>query len=134
LLLAAFIVPQVHRSYYSAPLFYFSGNQITLENNDTHRLNKYQKKQFIKMAQSAVDKRDGPFDWGNYQTVSIDVYRMKGNHEYALIYRIKPHILSDKYIITNSMVLKLKYRDLKEYQKFTIKKYYSDFSKFLMDN
>lgn len=86
------------------------------------------------MAQSDVDKRDGPFDWGNYQTVSIDVYRMKGNHEYALIYRIKPHILSDKYIITNSMVLKLKYRDLKEYQKFTIKKYYSDFSKFLMDN
>lgn len=128
LLLAAFIIPQVHRSYYSAPYFYFSDKQIVLESEKTHRLNPYQKKQFIKIAKTAIDQKDGPFDWDNYQTISINVYKMKGLHEYALIYRIKPHIRSDNHIITNSIILDLKYRSLDKYKHFTIKKYSSDFS------
>lgn len=126
--MAAFIIPQVHRSYYSAPYFYFSGKQIVLENDKTHHLNDYQKKQFTKLARRAIDQKDGPFDWDNYQTVSIDVYKMKNLHEYALIYRIKPCIRTNNHIINNTMVLTLKHRSLDKYKQFTINKYSSDFS------
>lgn len=128
LLLAAFIVPQIHRNYYSAPYFYFSGKQIVLEDNKTKRLNDYQKKQFVKIARTAIDQKDGPFDWDNYQNVSINVYKMKELHEYALIYRIKPCIRTDNHIITNTIVLTLKHRNLDKYKQFKINKYSSDFS------
>lgn len=80
------------------------------------------------MAKTAIDKKDGPFDWDNYETVSIYVYKMKNLHEYALIYRIKPCIRNDNHIITNSMILTLKHRNLDKYKQFTIDKYSSDFS------
>ncbi|APU72143.1 hypothetical protein [Companilactobacillus crustorum] len=131
ILLGVFGIPQLYRNYHSAPYCYSSGNQITLESKDTHKLNDYQKKQFIKMARVAIDKKDGPFNWKNYQNVSINVYKMKKPSEYGLIYKIKPTIRSKKATITNSIIVKLDDRDVKSYHKFSIKGYASDFSSFL---
>lgn len=131
ILLGAFGIPQLYRNYHSAPYCYSSGSKITLESADTHKLNDYQKKQFIKMARTAIDKKDGPFDWDNYQNVSIHVYKMTKPSEYGLIYKIKPTIRSKEATITNSIIVKLDDRDLKSYHKFSIKGYSSDFSNFL---
>lgn len=131
ILLAAFGIPQMYRNYHAAPYCYSSGSQITLESSDTHKLNKYQKAQFIKMARTAIDEKDGPFNWKNYQNVSISVYKMKKPSEYGLIYKVKPTIRSKKDVITNSIIVKLADRDLKTYHKFSIKGYSSDFSNFL---
>lgn len=131
ILLAAFAIPQMYRNYHSAPYCYSSGTKITLENSDTHKLNKYQKAQFTKMAKTAIDQKDGPFDWKNYQSVSLSVYKMKKPSEYGLIYKVKPTIRSKRDVITNSIIVKLADRDLKTYHKFSIKGYSSDFSNFL---
>ncbi|CAJ1179983.1 hypothetical protein LCR01_18020 [Companilactobacillus crustorum] len=131
ILLLAFGIPQVYRNYHSAPYCYSSGSQITLENDDTHKLNKYQKQQFTKIAKMAVDQKDGPFNWKNYRKVSLDVYKMKKPSEYGLIYKIKPVIRSRQHTITTSIIVKLNNRNLKSYHKFTIKGYSSDFSNFL---
>lgn len=130
ILALAFGIPQMYRNYHSAPYCYSSGSQITLENTDTHKLNDYQKKQFIKMARTAIDQKDGPFDWDNYNNVSLDVYKMKKRSEYGLIYKVRPKLHS-KRTITNSLILKLADRDLKTYHKFSIKGYSSGFSNFL---
>ncbi|KRO00315.1 hypothetical protein [Companilactobacillus kimchiensis] len=131
ILMMAFGIPQIYRNYHSAPYCYSSGSQITLESSKTHKLNKYQKQQFIKMARTAVDQKDGPFVWKNYQDVSISVYKMKKPSEYGLIYKIRPQIRTKDDIITNSIIVKLADRDLKSYHKFSIKGYSSDFSNFL---
>ncbi|HCD07162.1 MAG TPA: hypothetical protein DEQ50_02655 [Lactobacillus sp.] len=131
ILLLAFGIPQIYRNYHSAPYCYSSGSQITLENKNTHKLNKYQKQQFTKIAKLALDKEDGPFDWKNYHKVSLDVYKMKKTSEYGLIYKVRPIIRSKQHVITSSIIIKLKDRDLKSYHKFTIKGYSSDFSNFL---
>ena len=131
ILLGIFAIPQMYRNYHSAPYCNSSGSQITLENKDTHKLNKYQKKQFVKMARLAIDKEDGPFDWNNYQSVSINVYKMKKPSEYGLIYKVKPTIRSGQHTITNSIIVKLADRNLKTYHKFSIKGYSSDFSNFM---
>jgi len=128
ILLGAFGIPQLYRNYYSAPYCNSSGTQITLESANTHKLNKYQKKQFIKMARTAVDQKDGPFVWKNYQNVSINVYKMKKPAEYGLIYKVKPLIRTNRDVITNSIIVKLEHRDLKRYHQFSIKGYSSDFS------
>ena len=130
ILMLAFGIPQMYRNYHSAPYCYSSGSQITVENANTHKLNDYQKKQFIKIARSAIDQKDGPFDWDNYQNVSIDVYKMKPRSEYGLIYKVKPIIRTKKDTITNSIIVKLADRDLKEYHDFSIKGYSSQFSNF----
>jgi hypothetical protein len=126
----AFLIPQIYRNGHSAPYCYSSGSQITLENNNTHKLNDYQKQQFTKMARLAIDKKDGPFDWKNYQTVSINVYKMKKPSTYGIIYKIKP-VIHEENTITSSIIIKLSDRDLKSYHKFEIKKYSSGFSNFL---
>lgn len=131
ILLAAFSIPQLIKNSHCAPYYYNAGNQITLENKSTHKLNDYQKKQFICLARHAIDQRDGPFDWNNYQNVSISVYKMKTPSEYGLIYKIKPQIRSKKDTITNSVIIKLADRDLKGKRQFTIKDYSSGFSNFL---
>jgi len=131
ILLGALGIPQLYRNYHSAPYCNSSGSQITIENQQTHKLNKYQKTQFIKLARTAIDQEDGPFDWHNYQNVSIYVYKMKQPSEYGLIYKVKPDIRSKKHIITNSIIVKLADRNLKTYRKFKIKEYSSEFSDFL---
>jgi len=134
LILAIFAVPKIYHNYYSAPYYTFSNQQITLENSDTHKLNKYQKQQFIKIAKNVIDKEDGPFDWDNYQFVSIDVYKMKKPFEYGLIYKIKPIIRTKKSTVTNSIIIKMAHRDFKHHNNITIKGYSSDFSNFLTSN
>lgn len=131
ILLGIFAIPQIYRNYHAAPYCNSSGMQITLENKDTHKLNDYQKKQFVKMARLAIDKKDGPFNWNNYQNVSIHVYKMKKQSEYGLIYKVKPTIRSKQHTITNSIIVKLANRNLKTYHKFSIKGYSSDFSNFM---
>ncbi|WP_119327168.1 hypothetical protein [Companilactobacillus musae] len=126
----AFLIPQIYRNGHSAPYCYSSGTQITLESKNTHKLNDYQKKQFTKMARLAIDKKDGPFDWKNYQNVSISVYKMKKPSVYGIIYKIRP-VIHQKNIITSSIIVKLSDRDLKSYHKFETKDYSSDFSNFL---
>lgn len=134
ILLGAFGIPQIYRNYHSAPYCYSSGTQITLEDSKTHKLNDYQKQQFTKMARYAIDQKDGPFVWKNYQNVSLYVYKMKKPSEYGLIYKVRPHIRTKKDIITNSIIVKLADRDLKSYHKFSIKGYSSDFSNFMNTN
>ena len=131
IVLGIFAVPQIYRNYHSAPYCNNSGSQITLEDSQTHKLNSYQKAQFIKLAKTAIDQKDGPFDWQNYQTVSLKVYKMKQRSEYGLIYKVKPTIRSKQHTITNSIIVKLSNRNLKSYKKFSIKGYSSDFSNFL---
>lgn len=128
ILMGAFGIPQMYRNYHSAPYCNSSGTQITLESANTHKLNKYQKKQFIKMARTAIDQKDGPFVWKNYQNVSIKIYKMKKPSEYGLIYKVRPLIRTKEDIITNSLILQLDSRDLRNYHKFSIKGYSSDFS------
>lgn len=129
ILLLAFGIPQMYRNYHSAPYCNSSGTQITLESAETHKLNKYQKKQFLKMVRMAIDQKDGPFEWSNYKNVSLDVYKMKKRSQYGLIYKVKPKI-HPKRTITNSVIVQLKNRDLKSYRKFEIKGYSSGFSNF----
>lgn len=129
-LVLAFLIPQIYRNNHSAPYCYSSGTKITLEDKTTHKLNDYQKKQFIKISRLAIDKKDGPFDWKNYQNVSISVYKMKKPSVYGIIYKIKPVIHKDN-IVTSSIIVRLSDRDLKSYHKFSIKGYSSDFSDFL---
>jgi hypothetical protein len=131
ILLLAFGIPQMYRNYHSAPYCYSSGTQITLESKQVHKLNPYQKKQFTKMARLAIDQKDGPFVWKNYQNVSLSVYKMKKPSVYGIIYKVRPHIRTKKDVITNSMIVKLKDRDLKTYHKFAIMGYSSGFSNFL---
>jgi len=131
ILLGVFAVPQIYRNYHSAPYCNSSGSQITLENSDTHKLNKFQKQQFTKMARHAIDQKDGPFDWQNYQDVSLKVYKMKKPSQYGLIYKIRPKIRTEHDVITNSIILKLSNRDLRNYHKVAIEGYSSDFSNFL---
>ena len=130
ILALAFLIPQMYRNAHSAPYCYSSGTQITLQNKDTHKLNDYQKEQFTKMVQLAIDKKDGPFDWSTYQTVSMDVYKMKKPSVYGIIYKIKPRLHQEN-TITSSVIIKLSDRDLKTYHKFAIQGYSSDFSNYL---
>jgi len=128
LIIAIFLVPKIYHNYYSAPYYNFSGQQITLENADTHKLNKYQKKQFIKIAKKTIDEKDGPFDWDNYQNISISIYKMKKPHEYGLIYKIKPEIMTSKSTITNSIIIKLNHKDFRKNNNVSVKGYSSGFS------
>lgn len=129
LLIIIYIIPQMYRNYHSAPYCYSSGTQITLEDTNTHKLNKFQKQQFTKMAKKIIDSEDGPFDWNNYKKVSLSVYKMKKRSEYGLIYRIRPNI--HERVITNSIIVKLKDRSLKDTPKVTVIDYSSDFSNIL---
>lgn len=124
--LGAFGIPKIYHNYHSAPNYYSVGQKIPLENSKTHKLNDFQKHQFIKMAKNTIDKKDGPYNWHNYKTVSIDVYKMNGSHEYGLIYKIKSK--SNNEVLTNSMIVKLKSSDLLQYHKVVIKRYSSEMS------
>jgi len=127
IILAVFGIPKLYSNYHAAPYYHISGQQITLESKNTHKLNKYQKQQFTKIAKNAVDKQSGPFVWENYRTVSLKVYKMKKPSEYGLIYQISPRMANQNRTITSSVIVKLSHRDLKRYEDVSIKGYSSDF-------
>ncbi|WP_334331981.1 MULTISPECIES: hypothetical protein [unclassified Companilactobacillus] len=124
--LGAFGIPRIYHNYHSAPNYYSVGQKIPLENSKTHKLNDFQKHQFIKIAKNTIDKKDGPYNWHNYKTISIAVYKMNDPHEYGLIYKMKSK--SSNEVLTNSMIVKLKSSDLLQYHKISIKRYVSEMS------
>jgi hypothetical protein len=49
-------IPKLYQNYHSAP-YYGSNKAVVLEDEKTHRLNKYQKRQFIKIAKKLLIKK-----------------------------------------------------------------------------
>lgn len=130
IVISIFLIPQIYRNHHSAPYCNSSGTQITLEDSHTHKLNDYQKQQFTQIAKKIVDQKDGPFDWNNFQKVSLSVYKLKKKSEYGLIYKIRPTI-TDQRTITNSVIIKLKNRNFKTKNNVTVIGYSSGFSNIL---
>lgn len=130
LLIGAFGIPKLYRSYHSAPYYNSTGRTIILENNkeDTHKLNKYQKLQFTKIAKETIDQKDGPFNWKNYKIIYLDIYKLERQSEYALILKIKPKLKIKDSTITSSMIVKLNHSNLINYYDISVIKYSSDFS------
>ncbi|WP_119326186.1 hypothetical protein [Companilactobacillus musae] len=130
IILGIFGIPKIYQNYHSAPYYNASGQMIIIENKktNTHKLNKYQKRQFTKIAKSTIDKEDGPFKWNNYRVVSLDVYKTKKRAQYALVLKTKPKINLKNSQVTSSMIVELKHRNLIDYYDLSIKKYSSDFS------
>lgn len=130
-------IPKLYQNYHSAPNYNATGRIIIFEDHktNTHKLNKYQKNQFLKIAKKTIDTKDGPFEWNNYQVVYLDVYKTQKKHEYALILKVKPKIKIKNAEISNSMIVKLHQRNLIDYYKISIKRYASEFSnEFVKDN
>lgn len=123
-------IPKLYQSYHSAPNYNATGRIIIFEDHktNTHKLNKYQRNQFLKIAKKTIDSKDGPFDWNNYRVVYLDVYKTQKEHEYALILKVKPKIKIKNAEISNSMIVKLHQGNLIDYYKISIKKYASEFS------
>jgi hypothetical protein len=129
-------IPKLYQNYHSAPNYNATGRIIIFEDHKTktHKLNKYQKNQFLKIAKKAIDAKDGPFDWNNYRVVYLDVYKTQKKHEYALILKVKPRIKIKNSEIKNSMVVKLNRRNLIDYYKTSIRRYSSEFSNEFIDS
>lgn len=130
LIIGAFGIPKLYQNYHSAPYYNVSDRIVILEEHksQTHKLNEYQKRQFLKIARKTIDQKDGPFDWTNYQTVYLNIYKTNKPKQYALIYIIKPKIKGSKRVITSSMIVKLNHHNLIDYYDTTTQKYSSSFS------
>lgn len=122
-------IPKLYQNYHSAPNYNATDRIVVLEDHktNTHKLNQYQKNQFLKIAKKTIDTKDGPFDWNNYKVIYFDVYKTQKKHEYALILKLKPKMKIKDSQITNSMVVKLSKRNLIDYYNISIKKYSSGF-------
>lgn len=136
ILIGIFGIPKMYQNYHSAPYYNTSGRTIVVESkkSNTHKLNKYQKQQFIKIAKSTIDEKDGPFKWNNYKVVSLDVYKTKQKAQYAIVLKTKPKLQVEDSLVTSSMIIKLHHRNLIDYYNLSIKKYSSDFSNIFNDN
>lgn len=51
-------IPKLYQNYHSAPYYNSTNKTIILENEKIHRLNKYQKRQFTKIAKKAINEKD----------------------------------------------------------------------------
>ncbi|KRO00759.1 hypothetical protein [Companilactobacillus kimchiensis] len=130
ILIGVFGIPKMYQNYHSAPYYNVSGRTVILENSqtNTHKLNKYQKGQFIKIAKKTIDSQDGPFKWNNYKVISLDIYKIAKKSEYALVLKVKPKIKVKNSTVTNSMIIKLHHRNLINYYDVSVQKYSSGFS------
>lgn len=131
LIIGIIAIPKLYSNYHSAPNYNATGRIIIFEDHKTktHKLNKYQRNQFLKIAKNTIDFKDGPFEWNNYKVISFDVYKTQKKHQYALFLKVKPKMKIRDSQISNSMVVELHRRNLVDYYHISIKKYSSDFSK-----
>lgn len=115
-------IPKLYQDYHSAP-YYGSNKVVVLEDEKTHRLNKYQKRQFIKIAKKTINQEDEPFNWQNCRVSLRNVYKLNNKHEYKLIVEVQSSL---KVRIVNSMTVKLNNRDLINPYDFSVEKYTSN--------
>ncbi|GEO56968.1 hypothetical protein [Companilactobacillus bobalius] len=115
-------IPKLYQNYHSAPYYNSTNKTIILENEKIHRLNKYQKRQFTKIAKKAINEKDEPFNWQNCRINLRNVCKLSNKHEYKIIVEIRS-TLNVK--IVNSMIIKLNNRDLINPYDFSVKEYSS---------
>ena len=130
IVLGALGLPKMYQDYHSAPYYNTAGKTVILEKDhaETHRLNKYQKNQFTKIAKKTIDKKDGPFNWKDYEVISIDVSKVNKPSEYKLVLTVKPNSDVHNAKITTSMIVKLHHKNLMNYYDTSIVQYNSGFS------
>lgn len=119
-------IPKLYQNYHSAPYYNSTNETIILENEKIHRLNKYQKRQFTKIAKKAINEKDEPFNWQNCRINLRSVYKLSNKHEYKIIVEIQSKF--DVKIIS-SMIIKLNNCDLINPYDFSVKEYSSGFSR-----
>lgn len=119
-------IPKLYQNYHSAPYYNSTNETIILENEKIHRLNKYQKRQFTKIAKKAINEKDEPFNWQNCRINLRNVYKLSNKHEYKIIVEIQSKF--DVKIIS-SMIIKLNNCDLINPYDFSVKEYSSGFSR-----
>jgi len=129
IILGTFGIPRLYKNYHSAPYYKVTGQTIIIENKKSkvHKLNEYQKNQFLKIAKKTIDTKDGPFNWKNYTIESIDIYKTEKRFQYGLILKIKPNLNVKQSSISCSMIVKLDDQNLMNYYNFFIKSYSSNF-------
>ena len=78
----------IYQKQHFAPDF-SSNKQVFLQGYGANKLNKYQRKQFGAIARDAIDQKDGPYEWTNFDTVGIDVIKEKKPATYTIVYKVK---------------------------------------------
>ncbi|CAJ2233090.1 hypothetical protein [Companilactobacillus paralimentarius] len=112
-------IPMLYQNYHSAPYYDVTNEKtIILESEKVHRLNKYQKRQFTKIAKKAINQKGEPSNCQNCRINLRNVYKLGNKHEYKIIVEIKSNPNDE---VVNSMVIRLNNRDLINPYDFSIK-------------
>ena len=117
----------IYQKQHFAPDF-SSNKQVFLQGYGANELNKYQKKQFGAIARDAIDQKNGPYEWTDFDTVGIDVIKEKKPATYTIVYKVKPNSSILRPTIRTDVTVKLYFPYLKNTYYYDIKKYDSDFS------
>lgn len=126
ILLGVMGIPKLYQNYHSAPYYNSTDGTVILENEKIHLLNKYQKRQFTKIAKKAINQKDEPFNWQNCRINLRSVYKLSNKHEYKIIVEIQSSLNAK---IIRSMIIKLNNRDLINPYDFSIREYSAEFSR-----
>lgn len=123
----------IYQNQHFAPDF-SSSKQVFLQGYGANKLNKYQKKQFGAIARDAIDQKDGPYEWTNFDTVGINVIKEKKPATYTIVYKVKSNSSILRPTIRTDVTVKLDFPSLKNTHYYDIKKYDSDFSYYSDDD
>ena len=83
---------------------------------------------FGAIARDAIDQKNGPYEWTDFDTVGIDVIKEKKPATYTIVYKVKSNSSILRTTIRTDVTVKLYFPYLKNTYDYDIKKYDSDFS------